>query len=444
MLEEMKVAIVGYAVENQAVLRYWQQKGAEITVCDQDEKVKVPDDVATRLGAQYLDGLDEFDVIVRTVGMHPKLIIEKNAGVEAKITTAINIFFEECKKPIIGVTGTKGKGTASTLIAKILEAAGKKVLLGGNIGVPVLDLLPKTKDVDYAVVELSSFQLIDMNHSPHIAVCLMVAPEHLNWHDEMDEYISAKQRLFLHQTPEDRTVYNRNNAHSTEVASISLGAKVSYEVPGPGALATSHEGAYVESDTIYMNDVPVCKISDVALLGRHNLDNVCAAIATVWEVILHDVDAIKQVVSTFKGLEHRLELVRELDGVRYYDDSFGTTPETAIVAIQAFEKPKIVILGGSEKNSDYADLAQAVASHNVKAVVLIGEMGPKIHDALIAAGYTNIVDGGQTMDAIVAAAKSQAVQGDIVLLSTACASFDLFKDYKDRGEQFKRSVLALS
>jgi len=451
----MKVALIGFGIENQAALRYWQKQGAEISVRDQNPETEVPAAVDKVLGPNYLDDLDDFDTVVRTVGMHPQIILDSHPELKDKLTTAINIFFENCQTPIIGVTGTKGKGTTSSLIAKFLEAASKKVVLGGNIGVPLLDLLEQATHVDYVVAELSSFQLIDFKHRPAIGVCLMVVPEHLNWHEDIDEYLTAKQQLFLHQTAEDLAVYNRNNAHSTEIVKPSLARKLSYEVPGPGALPSNKTGAYVDGDTIFMNEVPVCQVSDVALLGRHNLENVCAAVAATWEIILHDADTVKKVVSEFTGLEHRLELVRELDGVRYYDDSFGTTPETAIVAIQAFKEPKVLILGGSTKGSDYSTLAQVVAASQVRQVILIGNTShpvyktaaPALEAALKAAGVENITSvvkaGETTMAEIVQSARHTAQPGDVVLLSTACASFDIFHDYKDRGQQFKQAVQAL-
>lgn len=445
----MRIAILGFAGQGKAAYEYWRQSGNELMICDADTSITAPDGAQTRLGADYLKNLHEFDLLVRTPALHPRDIQAANPDhpeILDKVTTVTNEFFKVCPtKNIIGVTGTKGKGTTSTLIAKILEAAGKTVHLGGNIGIPPLDMLKADiQPDDWVVLELANFQLIDLKHSPHIGVCLMVVPEHLNWHNDMEEYVTAKQHIFLHQLPEDLTVYNRNNAHSTEVASVSLGTKLSYEVPGPGALPTSRTGAYVDNDTIYMNDVPVCLASEVALLGHHNLENVCAAIAATWELVLHNVEHIKQVITTFKGLEHRLEFVRELNGVRYYDDSFGTTPETAIVAIQAFEAPKVVILGGSDKGAEFAELAQVVKANNVKAVVTIGFTADKIQQALHAAGYDHVIDGGDTMENIMKAVQSQVASGDVVLLSTGCASFGLFKDYKDRGEQFKKAVQALA
>lgn len=296
---------------------------------------------------------------------------------------------------------------------------------------------------DWVVLELANFQLIDLKFSPKIATCLMVVPEHLNWHSDMDEYVVAKQQLFAHQTVHDRAVFNRANAHSQEVASVSAADKISYEVPGPGAEPQKTTGAYLKGGTVYMDQTEICKDSDIGLLGHHNIENVCAAIATVWELVNGNVELIKKVVRQYKGLEHRLEFVREVAGVRYYDDSFGTTPETAMVAIQAFDQPKVLILGGSEKEATFEGLAQVIAAHNVRSVVLIGEIAPKIEAALKQAGFENIVTGGTDMPSIVANAKAQAQAGDVVLLSTASASFDLFKDYKDRGEQFKRAVQAL-
>lgn len=440
----MNVALVGYALQNEATLRYFQQQGATITICDQNPELVVPAGVQSQLGLDYLKNLDRFDLIVRTDGIHPHKILEQNPGAKDKLTTAINLFFENNRTPVIGVTGTKGKGTTSTLIAKILEAAGKRVVLGGNIGVPALDLLAPAAQADYVVLELSSFQLIDCDYSPHIGICLMVVPEHLNWHQDLDEYVGAKQHLFMHQTADDLAVFNRHNALSHDIAAASAAPKVSYEVPGPGAEPSARTGAFVDGDTLYMNEVPVCRTDEIALLGRHNLENICASIAATWELINHDTAAIKTVVGSFAGLEHRLELVAEVNGVKYYDDSFGTTPETAIVAIQAFSQPKVVILGGSDKGAEFDALAHVVAAGNVKAAVLIGDTAPKIRQALQTAGFTAIVDGGKTMDQIMTAVQAQAAPGDVVLLSTGCASFGLFKDYKDRGNQFKQAVQALA
>lgn len=438
----MKIAILGYGEQGRSALEYWGPKN-DVTICDQNP-VQVPGKVTTQTGQGYLDDLERFDLIVRSPSIHPDDIVQANSEhVLRKVTTVTEEFFRVCPAPVIGVTGTKGKGTTSTLITKILEAAGKKVHLGGNIGTPPLDMLKTNiQPADYVVLELANFQLIDLHFSPDIAVCLMVAPEHLDWHKSMQEYVQSKQQLFRYQTSDALAVFNRLSDFSTEVASVSPALKISYEVPAVNQPAEDKNGAYVDGDTIYYDDQAICKISDVKLLGHHNLENVCAAIAAVWNIVDGNVDAITKAIREFTGLPHRLELVRTLSGVAYYDDSFGTTPETAIVAIQAIAQPKVLVLGGSDKKADYTQLATIVKTSNVRKVVLIGLTGPAIKDALVKAGYNDVVDGGENMQQIVATAQTQAKEGDAVLLSTACASFDMFKNYNDRGDQFKSAVQA--
>lgn len=430
----MNVAIIGFAMEGQSALAYWQQQQATVTICDQSESIQVPAGVASQLGEHYLDNLDRFDVIMRSAGIPPSVILEKNPGVADKITTVINEFLRVCPtKNIIGITGTKGKGTTSTLTTKMLEAAGYQVFLGGNIGLPPFDFLNQITPDSWVVLELSSFQLIDLKHSPHIAMCLMVVPEHLNWHADMDDYIQAKSQLFAHQNPDDIAIYFADSLESHAIASNSPGAKITYFAP---------PGAYVEDGKIVIDNQEICSVSDIKLLGEHNWQNACAAATAVWQVT-QSPDAIRKVLTTFTGLPHRLEFVRELDGVAYYDDSFGTTPETAIVAIKAFEQPKVVILGGASKGAQFDMLAKTVREHNVRHVIIIGDTGPVIAEELRAGGYTAITEGGTTMQQIVATAKSVAQSGDIILLSTGCASFGLFDNYKDRGNQFKQVVTQL-
>lgn len=427
----MKVAIVGFEVEGKSALPYWQQKGADITVCDQDPDKKVPTGVKTQLGPDYLDNLDRFDVIVRTVGMHPKKILQKNPGVADKITTNLDEFLKVCPtKNVIGVTGTKGKGTTCTLILKMLQAAGKDAYLGGNYGTPAFSFLHELTPDSWVVLELSSFMLYDIKHSPHIAVCLMVEPEHLDWHSDAQDYFNAKSNLFRYQKDNDVAIYFAENLTSKKIASVSPGDKIAYY---------DEPGAYVHDDNIMIDQTVLCKTDELQLLGKHNWQNVCAAATAFWQV-QQNPDAIRKVLTTFTGLEHRLEFVREVNGVRYYDDSFGTTPETAIVAMEAFEQPKIVVLGGSDKGATFENLANAVARTNVRHVVLIGKTAPAIEQALRDIGFTDITPGGTTMTDIVNTCQKLAKKGDIVLLSTASASFGLFKDYKDRGNQFKTAV----
>jgi UDP-N-acetylmuramoylalanine--D-glutamate ligase len=432
----MKVALLGYGDEGKISYDYYHGLGAEITICDENKELTdVPTDVQTQLGEQYLQDLDRFDIIVRTAGMPPSKILAVNPTVVGKITTNVNEFLRVCPtKNVIGVTGTKGKGTTSTLIARILETAGHKVCLGGNIGLPPLSFLSAIEKDSWVVLELSSFQLIDLQYSPHIAVILMVVPEHLNWHINMAEYTDAKAQLFARQTSDDIAIYFDRSDQSREIASAGEGQKIPYYAP---------PGAWVDGNTITIDGQEICSTHELKLLGAHNWQNACAAITTVWQIGMHDTDAIRSVLASFSGLEHRLEHVREVNNVHYYDDSFGTTPETAIVALQAFAQPKVIILGGSDKGARYDELARTVATTKVHKVLLIGDQAAKIQVALEKAGFTDFIPGGNTMTEIVTKAQSVARDGDIVLLSTACASFDMFTNYKDRGNQFKEAVRAL-
>lgn len=439
----MNVAIIGFATEGRASASYFHRLGHEVTVCDIDPSLDVPKEYASQLGDDYLLKLDKFDVVVRSAGIKPSTILAKNPGISEKITTAIDAFIAAAPtKNIIGITGTKGKGTTSTLTAKMLEASGKKVWLGGNIGLSPLSFIDKIKPSDWVVLELSSFQLSDIKHSPRIAVCLMVVPEHLNWHDDMEDYTAAKARLFAEQTSADIAIYFSENEQSTAIASNGRGQKIPYY---------ASPGAWVNGNMITVAGEEICTTDELKLLGKHNWQNACAAVTAVWRAlsptkpyeIQNTISAIRSVLTTFSGLEHRLELVRELGGVKYYDDSFGTTPETAIVAMEAFDQPKVVILGGSDKGASYDELARAVASNNVRTALLIGDQAEYIKKALESASYHDHTPGGQNMSEIINTARNIAKPGDIVLLSTGCASFGMFQNYKDRGNQFKQVVLSL-
>ena len=434
----MDIAIVGFGLEGKAAYDYWKDKG-DITICDVAE-IDSQEGIKTQIGSDYLKDLSRFDLIVRSPAVKPESIAKANGGTEilAKVTSNTNEFFKVSPtKNIVGVTGTKGKGTTTTLIAKILEASGKSVHIGGNIGVPALDLLKANiTSEDWVVLELSSFQLIDIKYSPHIALCLMVAPEHLNWHSDADEYFEAKSQLFRYQNAMDMAIFYALNANSRQIASSGDGQKIPYYA-SPGAI--------IDNNFISIDGQSICEVSELKLRGRHNWQNICAAVTTVWQVD-QNIEAIRQVLTSFSGLEHRLEYVSQIDGASYFDDSFGTTPDTAIVAIEAFSEPKIVILGGSDKGASYDNLAQCVVNNNVKKVLLIGEQGPSIGAALARAGFKNTSTGGSNMTEIIKTARSIAQPGDVILLSPGCASFDMFRDYKDRGNQFKQVVreLALS
>lgn len=453
----MNIAILGYDRQGRSALEYWNKPGNTITICDQNYIQDTPAGVATKFGGDYLNDLYKFDLIVRTPGLHPREIVANNQedpDILAKVTTNTNEFLKVCPtKRVIGVTGTKGKGTTSTLITKFLQAAGYTVHLGGNIGIAPLDLLKnKIKPDDWVVLELANYQLIDARYSPHIAVCLTITPEHLDWHQDIYEYIEAKRQLFAHQTDTDIAIFNARNNYAQEIADASPAHQFGYEVPDEDSEPDNTTGAYVKGSHIYFEDEKLCSIHDVALPGRHNLENVCAAITAVYPLVAHHKhphDIIKTVLQSWKALPYRLQTVATINGVTYVNDSLGTTPETAMAALAAFPDSKVLILGGSDKGVPFDDLIQAVVQDKIRHVVIIGQTGPTIASLMKrydAKGVitTSLLGEKATMEEIVQTAAKHAQKGDTVLLSTACASFGMFKDYKDRGDQFNQAVQALA
>lgn len=473
----MKIAILGFDRQGKSAFDYWSSPDNTITICDRDPFLEAPAGVEVQLGPDYLKNLAQFDLLVRTPGLHPKKIKDAtpdDPDILDKVTTVTNEFFEICPtNNIIGITGTKGKGTTATILTAMLTAAGKRVHLGGNIGIPPLELLRgvglygisspgKTEEAmqpaashleddttendspsevnhaiqpdDWVVLELANFQLIDLQYAPHIAVCLMVVPEHLDWHENFDEYLRAKQQLFAHQTEDDIAVYHGENNRSAQLAASGQATQIPYLKP---------PGAYLNNKNIRIDDQVICSVDDVPLPGEHNLENVCAAATAAWQ-IAPEKTALADAIKNMKSLPHRLELTAEVNGVAFFNDSLGTTPETAIAAIQAMDRPTIIILGGSDKGAEFEELAKTIAqSDTVKHTVLIGKTGPAIERALTHIDYDAVSYGGDTMVSAVQTAYERAETGDAVLLSPACASFDMFYDYADRGDQFSQAVRAL-
>lgn len=438
-LQGKNIAVIGEGIEGKSSAKFLKKEGAHVTILDQKQ------------GKDYLEGLDKYDLVVRSPGV--KLELLKDVPKE-KITSQTRLFFDLCPSEIIGVTGTKGKGTTSALIYQMLKKEGFDACLGGNIGVPPFDFLDKLNVHSKVVLELSSFQLLDVEKSPHIAVMLMTTSEHLNWHKDLEEYISAKRNILKFQTPQDFAIVNRDYPASNE-SDIHADGKVYYV----STERDGYEGCFIKDGYVVVNqnneEDEIIKTSQILLPGRHNLENVCAAVlvATLSGVSKQN---IVSVLKNFKGLEHRLELIATVNGVRYYDDSFSTTPETAIAAIEAFSNPEVLILGGSSKNSDFSELGKVISSSsNIKAIIGIGKEWPKIKSEIInprlpkpgtggqAKSEIFFIEGAKDMSTVVQAAYKIATDGDIVLLTPACASFDMFKNYKDRGEQFKSEVLRL-
>lgn len=425
----MKIAIAGYGVEGQASYRYYSKDSSnEITIFDQNPDVVVPEGVQTVLGPDAFEKLANHDLVLRSPSTAPYKL-----KTDGKIWSGTNEFFAKCPADIIGVTGSKGKGTTASLIASILEAAGRKVWLVGNIGVPALDILDQVQPDDIVVYELSSFQLWDLEASPQTAVVLFIEQEHLDVHKDMAEYVGAKANITRFQTPGDLLIYNAQNEYARQIAEGSVAGKVGY----PSELTT-----HIRDGFFYNGEQKMCSIGVLQIPGEHNLSNATAAIDTVWKYT-QDAAVIEKGLHDFKGLSHRLAFVRSVRGVDYYDDSIATTPTSAIAALRAFDTPKVIILGGSSKGSDFLELADELLNHEVQAL-LIGDEAGHIAEAAQKAGFTNFeIIEEPTMQKIVSRAHELAAEGSVVLLSPAAASFGLFKNYADRGEQFIAAVNAL-
>ncbi|MEK7594416.1 MAG: UDP-N-acetylmuramoyl-L-alanine--D-glutamate ligase [Patescibacteria group bacterium] len=430
----MKIAILGYNTEGRSSYDYFASQGHELTICDQNTEVEVPNGANSVLGANYLDDLDRFDLLVRTAGLKPSLILDANPDVADKITTQLNEFLKICPtKNVIGITGTKGKGTTSTLTTMMLQAAGKQVELGGNIGVPVLSLLDKLTPESWVVLELSSFQLIDIKSSPHIAVCVMVVPEHLNWHLDLEEYIEAKTNLFRYQASDDLAIYFGENANSKRIASAGKGQKLAYYAP---------DGATIDNGRISISGQVICRTDELKLLGQHNWQNACAAVTICWQ-IEKNPDALRSVLTSFTGLPHRLEFVRELHGLSFFNDSFASSLHATEAAVEAIKGKKVMILGGFDRmlNIDYFGVFAKSHESEFRKLLLIGDCAKRVAAALEEAGFTNYsVSESQSMSEIIGEAVTLAETGDSVVLSPGFASFDMFKNFEDRGLQFKEAV----
>ncbi|NCQ54383.1 UDP-N-acetylmuramoyl-L-alanine--D-glutamate ligase [Candidatus Saccharibacteria bacterium CG11_big_fil_rev_8_21_14_0_20_41_19] len=423
----MKIAIAGYGVEGESNYRYWSADPKnEITIFDENKlDIPEPDKRFAIIGTGVFTQMNGYDLVVRTAGLALRKIVT-----DGKIWSATNEFFAKCSAQIIGVTGSKGKGTTASLITSILRVAGKKVWLVGNIGTPALDVIDQIAVNDIVVYELSSFQLWDLKKSPHVAVILFIEQEHLDVHVDMAEYVNAKSNITNYQKAGDILIYNQFNAYASEIARTSKAKIIGY---------TDVKTAHVSNGHFYYGEQKICSVNTLQIIGRHNFDNSCAAIDAVWEHT-HDTEVMERGLHDFKGLPHRLQFVREVAGIKYYDDSIATTPGSAIAALQSFDTSKVIILGGSSKGSDFRDLAKELNQHDVKAI-LIGDEATNIAESCNAAGFTEYqIINHAVMSDVVNLAQSISIPNGVVLLSPASASFGLFKNYADRGEQFKTAV----
>ncbi len=423
----MKVAIAGYGAEGRNSYDYYATQGHDVTILDERVTLELPEGIKARLGEGAFDALADFDMVVRSPGISPK----KLTGAK-RVWSQTREFFSRCEAPIIGVTGTKGKGTTSSLIASMLRAADKSVHLIGNIGVPALEVLATVKPEDIVVFELSSFQLCDVEQSPQVAVVLGIEPDHLDVHDSFEEYVDAKARITEYQMTTDRVIYNASNEPATSIAKRSVGQLLPYP---------SNRTAHIRGEYFYYQDEMLCEIDQLQLPGTHNAENACAAITAVWSWV-QDANVIAEGLRSFDGLPHRLKFVREVAGVRYYDDSIATTPGSAIAAIRAFDGPKTIILGGSDKGASYRQIIELCRDTGT-VVIAVGQTGRGIHDLCTELGVTcERVEGG--MGDVVRAASRVTPSGGVVMLSPASASFDQYRSYVDRGNQFIAAVESLT
>lgn len=425
----MKVVIAGFGVEGRASYEYWHSLGDDVAIADERiELAEAPEGARLILGPNAFAQLANFDLIVRTPGV--KL---SKLPYGEKVWSATNEFFSACPAPIIGITGTKGKGTVSSLIASILRAAGETVHLVGNIGTPALEALPTINDTDIVVFELSSFQLWDAVRSPYIAVVLGIEPDHLDVHSTFDDYVEAKANIVRYQTPSQVTIWNKNNEFAARIAEESMAIRIPYP---------SEQGAYEEDGFFWSRGEKLCTTNALQLPGAHNIENACAAIAAS-SYFVNDgfADAVKNGLQAFTGLPHRLKFVAEKRGVKYYDDSIATTPGSAIAAMYSFDAPKLLILGGSNKGARY-DGVVAVAKETGTSVLAVGQTGKTIYELCKAAGVPAYREEG-LMPVVVAHAATIADSGGVVILSPASASFDQYKNYADRGDKFIAAVKEL-
>ena len=442
-LEQFKnkrIAVLGLGVSNRPLVKMLLAAGCNVTGCDRVAREKADAEVlelealgcTLSLGDSYLDNV-EADILFRTPGMHPgHPAIEALRNRGAMVTSEMEVFFEVCPCRIIAVTGSDGKTTTTTLISEMLKAEGYKVWLGGNIGTPLLPLVREMRETDMAVVELSSFQLMDMTRSPSRALVTNLAPNHLDVHKDMEEYVDAKKNIFRFQNENGLLVLNADNDITSTFT--GNGRTVFFSRQGQGYVD-------VRNGIICRGGEEVLNTSDILIPGVHNIENYMAAIAMV-EGLVSD-DTVRHVAKTFGGVEHRIELVRIKDGVKFYNDSIASSPSRTIAGLRSFDEKVILIAGGYDKHIPYDVLGPEICAH-VKKLFLGGATGPQIRAAVEACEgeKPEIVDCGN-FEAAVRAAAAAAEAGDVVLMSPASAAFDQFKNFMVRGEFYKKLVREL-
>ena len=442
------ITVIGIGISNLPLIKYLVSLGANVTACDRRSAEDLGENyteleklgVKFNLGDGYLNNLSG-DMIFKTPGMRydvPELLKAKENG--SIVTSEMEVFFEVCPSHIIAVTGSDGTTTTTTLIHKMMTDAGYKTWLGGNIGNPLLTDTEKMKENDWVILELSSFQLHTMRKSPEIAVITNISPNHLDMHKDYKEYIDAKKNIMLYQNEGDTLIVNADNQVTADIGKSANGAVKYFSRNGMADV-------YLDGNIIKRGIVEILNIKDIKIPGMHNVENYMAAIAAVSGLVSKDV--IVNVAKTFGGVEHRIELVRTLDGVKYYNSSIDSSPNRTINTLRVFPNKVIMIAGGKDKGIPYDEIGPALAEH-VKVLILIGATSDKIQEALDA--EINKTGNGKDIEVIratsyedaVNTARSKAHDGDVVLLSPASTSFDMFRNFEERGNLFKKIVNELN
>ncbi len=446
-LEEFKqnikgknVTVIGIGISNLPLIKYLVSLGANVTARDKNSREWLGEKytecerlgVKCILGEDYLDNITD-DIIFKTPGLRfdvPELVKARENG--AVVTSEMETFFEVCPSHIIAVTGSDGKTTTTTLIHKIMTKAGYKTWLGGNIGNPLLADTDKMSENDWVILELSSFQLHTMKKSPEIGVITNLSPNHLDWHKDYAEYIEAKTNIFTHMSRENTIVLNADNADCAALLPLAHEKVVMFARKKKATV-------WLDGDVIRYGSEEILNINDIKIPGMHNVENYMAAIAAVHG--LADAGTIQEVAKEFGGVEHRIELVRTLDGVRYYNSSIDSSPNRTINTLNVFPEKVIMISGGKDKGIPYDAVGPAIADH-VKTLILIGATSEAIYGALKKTGRENEVETifVKSYEEAVNTAKDKAESGDVVLLSPASTSFDMFRNFEERGNLFKKLV----
>ena len=455
-----KVAVLGIGISNIPAIKYLVELGAKVSARDKKEKLNDSVDMLKNIGVEfvlgdnYLENLENYDYIFRSPGIKP-FTYEIEKAVELRntiLTSEIEKVIELAPCKVIGVTGSDGKTTTTTLIAKFLEQAGYKVWLGGNIGTPLFSKLDEMKKEDVVVLELSSFQLMTLDKSPHISVITNISPNHLDYHKDYNEYIMSKANIFLSQNKNDILVLNKDCNITNNYLKIIEDRNINTNIRAFSVENDVKKGVYLKNNYIVSNifekNEKICNIKDVKLVGIHNLANICAAATAIYDLV--EKNDIKTVVTSFGGVEHRMELVVQKSGVKWYNDSIGTSPTRTIAGLKSFNDKVILIAGGYDKNIPYEPLAPYILE-KVKHLILIGKTATKIRNAVIAEAKKQKVDLKEILDIVefntleecVNHANKIAKENDIVVMSPASASFDMYKNFEERGNHFKRLVCKL-